>query len=456
MFSNTAIIVFGDIMNIRISKHFTYKKLLKFTVPSMIMMIFTSVYGVVDGFFVSNFVGKTPFAAVNFIMPYLMLLGCIGFMFGTGGSAIIAKTIGEGNREKANSYFSMLIYVSLFAGTLITIFGIIYLPEISYLLGARGELLSDCVLYGRINLLALPFFILQLEFQSFFITAGKPQLGLLVTIVSGVANMVLDYLLVGTIKGGLIGAAAATGISQVIGGAIPLFYFFTKNNSLLKLGKTKFELKPLIKTCTNGSSELVTNLSMSLIGMLYNIQLMKYIGENGIAAYGVIMYVNFVFVAAFIGYSIGTAPIISYNYGAKNNEELKNVLKKSLIIILVLSISMVLASVLLARPLSSLFVGYDKELTDITVRGFYFFSASFAFSGYAIYASGFFTALNDGLTSALISLLRTLVFQVAAVMLLPLILEVDGIWLSVVIAEFMSVALGAVFLFAKKNKYKYL
>lgn len=443
-------------MNIRISEHFTYKKLIKFTVPSMIMMIFTSIYGVVDGFFVSNFAGKTPFAAVNFIMPYLMLLGCIGFMFGTGGSAIIAKTIGEGDKEKANSCFSMLVYISIIAGILITVFGIIFLPEISYLLGARDALLEDCVLYGRIILAVLPFFILQLEFQSFFITAEKPQLGLAVTIVCGIANMALDYLLVGVIKGGLIGAAVATAFSQFLGGIIPMFYFFSKNNSLLKLGKTKFELKPLVKTCTNGSSELMTNLSISLIGMLYNIQLMKYIGENGIAAYGVIMYVNFVFVSAFIGYSIGTAPIISYNYGAENHGELKSVLKKSLIIILWISISMVIISVLLARPLSALFVGYDKELTDITVRGFYFFSASFAFSGYAIYASGFFTALNDGITSALISLLRTLVFQVAAVMVLPLVFDVEGIWLSVVLAEFMSVAIGTVFLFAKKNKYKYL
>jgi putative MATE family efflux protein len=421
----------------------------------MVMMIFTSIYGVVDGFFVSNFVGKTPFAAVNFIMPFLMILGTAGFMFGTGGSALVSKTMGEGDGEKANSIFSLIIYVSVGLGIIITVLGVIFIRPVAAMLGAEGVLLDDCVLYGRIILAALPAFILQMEFQSFFITAEKPQLGLAVTVASGVTNMVLDALLVGALPLGLVGAATATAISQVVGGVIPVIYFSSRNSSLLRLGKAKFDGASLLKTCTNGSSELMSNVSMSLVGMLYNIQLLKYAGEDGIAAYGVMMYVNMIFIAVFIGYSIGTAPIIGYHFGALNNGELKSLLRKSLVIISGFSVCMLGLALVLAAPLSGIFVGYDSALLDMTVRGFRIFSLSFLFAGFAIFGSGFFTALNDGLTSALISFLRTLVFQILAVMLLPLVWELDGIWISVVVAEAMAVATGAVCLVVKRKKYKY-
>ena len=442
-------------MKIQLSNHFTYKRLLRFTLPSMVMMIFTSIYGVVDGFFVSNFVGKTPFAAVNFIMPFLMILGTVGFMFGTGGSALVSKTMGEGDGEKANSIFSLVIYVSVGLGIIITVLGVIFIRPVAAMLGAEGILLDDCVLYGRIILAALPAFILQMEFQSFFITAEKPQLGLAVTVASGVTNMVLDALLVGALPLGLVGAATATAISQVVGGVIPVIYFSSRNSSLLRLGKAKFDGASLLKTCTNGSSELMSNVSMSLVGMLYNIQLLKYAGEDGIAAYGVMMYVNMIFIAVFIGYSIGTAPIIGYHFGALNNGELKSLLRKSLVIISGFSVCMLGLALVLAAPLSGIFVGYDSALLDMTVRGFRIFSLSFLFAGFAIFGSGFFTALNDGLTSALISFLRTLVFQILAVMLLPLVWELDGIWISVVVAEAMAVATGAVCLVVKRKKYKY-
>ena len=442
-------------MKIQLSNHFTYKRLLRFTLPSMVMMIFTSIYGVVDGFFVSNFVGKTPFAAVNFIMPFLMILGTAGFMFGTGGSALVSKTMGEGDGEKANSIFSLIIYVSVGLGIIITVLGVVFIRPVAAMLGAEGALLDDCVLYGRIILAALPAFILQMEFQSFFITAEKPQLGLAVTVASGVTNMVLDALLVGALPLGLVGAATATAISQVVGGVIPVIYFSSRNSSLLRLGKAKFDGASLLKTCTNGSSELMSNVSMSLVGMLYNIQLLKYAGEDGIAAYGVMMYVNMIFIAVFIGYSIGTAPIIGYHFGALNNGELKSLLRKSLVIISGFSVCMLGLALVLAAPLSGIFVGYDSALLDMTVRGFRIFSLSFLFAGFAIFGSGFFTALNDGLTSALISFLRTLVFQILAVMLLPLVWELDGIWISVVVAEAMAVATGAVCLVVKRKKYKY-
>lgn len=442
-------------MSIRLSDRFTYKRLLYFTLPSIIMMIFTSIYSVVDGYFVSNYVGKTPFAAVNFIMPFLMILGAVGFMFGTGGSALIAKTMGEGNDDKAKRLFSLFVYVSAVLGIIIAVLGIFFLRPVAAFLGAEGTMLEDCVTYGRIILLALPAFILQYEFQSFFVTAGKPQMGLIVTVAAGVTNMVLDAVLVAVFSLGLPGAAAATAISQCVGGIIPLVYFFRPNSSLLRLKKTKFEGKALLKACTNGSSELMSNISMSIVSMLYNGQLMRYAGQDGVAAYGVLMYVNLVFLAAFIGYSVGTAPIIGYHYGAENHNELKSLLKKSLIIIGIFSVVMLIAAESLAKPLAIIFVGYDSKLLSLTLHSFVIFSFSFLFAGIAIYGSSFFTALNNGFVSALISFLRTLVFQVAAVLIFPLIWEINGIWFSIVAAELMAAIVTVLFLLGMRGRYHY-
>lgn len=444
-------------MKIQLSDYFTYGKLIRFTIPSIAMMIFTSIYGVVDGFFVSNFAGKTPFSAVNLIMPFLMILATVGFMFGTGGTAIVAKTFGEGDKEKANEYFSLFIYVAFALGIVFAILGIAFIRPISALLGAEGELLEDCVVYARVILIALPFYVLQLLFQSFFPAAEKPQLGLAVTVLSGVTNMVLDAVLVILLpqEYKLVGAAIATAMSQFVGGVIPLIYFFRKNSSILRLGKTKFDGRAILKACTNGSSEFMSNVSMSVVGMLYNIQLLKYAGENGVAAYGVMMYVSMIFSAAFIGYSIGVAPVISYHNGAQNYKESKGLFRQSLIIIGIFGISMVLAAEITALPLSKIFVGYDAELLSLTVSGYRIFAVSFIFMGFAIFSSGFFTALNDGLTSALISFLRTLVFQTAAVMLLPLLWGIDGVWISIVVAEAMAVVISAVFLAIRQKDYHY-
>lgn len=442
-------------MEISLSDHFDYKKMIRFTLPSVIMMIFTSIYGVVDGFFVSNFVGKTPFAAVNFIFPFLMLLGPVGFMFGTGGGALIAKTLGEGDNKKANRLFSMFVYITILCSIVISVVSFIFLPSIARMLGATGELLENCVIYGRILILSLPFLMIQFEFQSFFITAEKPKLGLYATIASGVTNMVLDALFMAVFRWGITGAAAATAISQVVGGIIPLVYFGRNNTSLLKLGKFEFDGRSLLKACTNGSSELMSNISMSLVGILYNIQLMKYAGENGVAAYGVLMYVNFVFISAFIGFSVGIAPVIGFHFGAQNHKELKGLLRKSSVIVLISSVVMLILGEALAYPLSYIFVGYDKILMDMTLNGFIIYSFSFLFAGFAIFGSAFFTALNDGVTSAVISFLRTLVFQVAAVMILPMFLELDGIWFSVVVSEVMAVIITVLFMVVKKNKYHY-
>lgn len=444
-------------MRFQLSDHFSLGKLILFTLPSIAMMIFTSIYGVVDGFFVSNFAGKTPFAAVNLIMPVLMILGTVGFMLGTGGTALVAKTLGEGDKTKANRYFSLFIYVAIALGVLLASLGFIFIRPIASMLRAEEELLSNCVVYARIILVALPFFVLQVMFQSFFVAAEKPQLGLIVTVLSGLTNIILDALLVLLLPQELklAGAAAASAASQLVGGVIPLIYFSRQNSSLLRLGKTTIDRKAIIKACTNGSSEFMSNISMSIVGILYNLRLMEYAGENGIAAYGVMMYVSMIFSAAFIGFSIGGAPVISYHDGAANYDELKSLLRKSLIIIGGFGVGMVISAELLAAPLSRIFVGYDPELFELTVSGFRIFALSFGFMGFGIFTSGFFTALNDGLTSALISFLRTLVFQSASIMLLPMLWGIDGIWLSVVAAELMAVILSVIFLAAKRRKYHY-
>ena len=443
-------------MKIQLSDHFTYGRLLRFTLPSIVMMIFTSIYGVVDGIFVSNFAGKTAFAAVNLIMPYLMVFGVIGFMLGTGGTALISMTLGMGDKKKANELFSMLTYVAIAGGLALTVVSIVFMRPAAIALGATGQMLEDCVLYGNITQIASTAYVLQFAFQSFCITAEKPKLSLAMMVTAGVCNIVLDALFVAVFHWGLVGAAVATATAQIIGAVIPLIYFFRPNDSLLRLGKCRFDGKALLRACTNGSSELMSNLSMSLVSMLYNLQLIKYAGENGIAAYGVIMYVNFVFIAVFIGFVIGSAPIIGYNHGADNRSELKNMFRKSLVVVACFAAVMAASALFLAEPLARIFVGYDRELMAMTIRGFRIYSLSFLLCGFNIFGSSLFTALNNGLVSAAISFVRTLICQIAAVFLLPLILGLDGIWLAIVAAELAALVL-TIFCFLKfKDRYHYL
>lgn len=443
-------------MTIQLSEHFTYKKIFRFALPSIVMMVFTSIYGVVDGTFVSNFVGKTPFAAVNLVWPFLMILGAFGFMIGTGGNALVAKTLGENKKEDANRYFTMLITLVVILGVLLTIIGLIVLRPLSSALGARGQMLEDCVTYGRTLMIFNTAFMLQSVFQSLFITAEKPRLGLIMTVAAGLTNMVLDALFIAVFKWGLVGAALASGLSQCIGGILPLIYFLSsKNDTPLKFVKTKMEGKVLLKACANGASELMTTVSSSLVSMLYNFQLMRLAGQNGIAAYGAVMYVEFAFIAVFIGYSIGTAPIVSYHYGSENHNEVKNMLQKSFKIMSILGITMMVLAQILASPLAKVFVGYDKQLFDMTVHGFRLFSFYFILAGINIYASSFFTALNNGMISAIISFSRTLGFETLAVIILPIFLQLDGVWLAITVAEICAFVISISFLIAKKEKYHY-
>lgn len=440
---------------ILLSDHFNYRRLLRFVLPSIVMMIFTSIYGVVDGLFVSNFVGKTPFAALNLVMPIIMILGAMGFMVGTGGSALIAKVSGEGDELKAKRYFTMMIAFTIIFGLLLTAVGMAILRPVCILLKATADMIDYCVLYGRIVIGFTTLYMLQNVFQSFFITAGKPQLGLIVTLAAGFTNIILDALFIAVFRWGLAGAAVATGIGQCVGGIVPLIYFMKPNKSMLRFTKTKLQLKPLLQACANGSSELMSNISSSIVSMLYNYQLMRFIGEDGVSAYGVLMYVQLIFLAISIGYSIGMSPIVSYHLGAENYVEVKNIYRKSLVFIGSTGIVLTGLAQLLAVPLAKLFVGYDADLYALTVHAFRIFSFMFILAGLNIFASAFFTALNNGVVSAIISFMRTLVFQTAAVMLLPMILDTDGIWLAISVAEVLAFAVSLIFLIGKRKKYHY-
>lgn len=443
-------------MRISLSEHFDYKKLIKFTIPTIIMMIFTSVYGVVDGIFISNIVGSDAFASVNLIMPFIMILGTLGFMIGTGGSALVSKTFGEGDKEKANQIFSMLIYFLLVVGLILSVLGFIFIEPIAKLLGADSSTLSNCVVYGRVLLVALIPFLLQNSFQSFLVVAEKPTMGLIISIIAGVTNMVLDFLFIYVFKMGVFGAAFATGISQLVGGIVPFIYFVRKNPTRLRLVKTKFDKKALFQSCANGSSEMLTNISTSLVNMLYNMQLMKLVGADGVVAYGIIMYISFIFSGTYIGYSIGIAPIVGYHYGSDNKEELKNLFKKSLILIGSVSVTMTLLAELLSRPLASIFVSYDKNLLDMTTTAIRLFSLSYFISGFNIFASAFFTALNNGFVSALISFMRTLVFQLAMIIILPILFKLNGVWLAVVVAEILALFVSIICFKINRKKYEYV
>lgn len=442
-------------MTIQLSDHFTYKKLFYFVLPSIGMMVFTSIYGVVDGFFISNFAGKTAFAAINLVMPFIMITAGLGFMLGTGGTALVSKLLGQGKKQRANECFTMLIKAVVIGGIIISIFGVIFMKQVALFLGATSEMLEDCIIYGQIIIAFNTAYMLQNIFQSFMIAAEKPKMGFKITVISGVANMILDAVFVGTFRWGVAGAAVASGISQCIGGGLPLLYFMKENDSTLRLVPAKIEMKPILKAAGNGSSELMTNISSSIISSIYNFQLMKYIGEDGVAAYGVLMYVQFIFIAIYIGYAIGSAPVISYHYGAENEHELKNMFHKSVTIMISLGIILTISAIVLAPVLGHIFVGYDQVLFNLTTYAFKLFSFSFLFTGLNIFASSFFTALNNGVISAIISFTRTLVFQMIAILVLPLLLQTDGIWLSNVFAEAGALIVSLTFILIERKEYNY-
>lgn len=443
-------------MSIQLSDHFNYSRLIKFTLPSVLMMIFTSIYGVVDGFFISNYVGKTAFASANLIIPFLQILGGTGAMLGVGGSALVAKTLGEGNIQKARKYFTMMIYLMVATGIFFSVVGIVFLKPVAYFFGATDTMINDVVTYGTVCLIFNTALQAQYTFQSFLVVAEKPKFALTVILVAGVSNMILDYVFIAIFKMGIAGAALATGLSQCVAGILPFLWFVSKrNNSALRFVKTNFELKPIILACGNGGSEMLTSVSGSITGILYNRQLMRYAGENGVAAYGVVMYAAFVFLGVFAGYSQGSSPVMGYHYGAGNHKEMKNVMKRSLIMLSVSAVVLTLIAFLFAKPIASIFVGYDAELLDMTVRAFRICAVPLLTMWFNIYASAFFTSLNNGAVSAAISAVRSLALPVICIITLPMLFKLDGVWYSLVLSEFLSVIVSIYFVIKNKKKYNY-
>lgn len=440
---------------VHLNEHFTYKKIIKAVIMPIFMMVFTSVYSIVDGFFVSNYVNKTAFAALNLVFPTLMILGSIGFMMGAGGSALVAKSLGEGKKDEANKIFSGVVYATAIMGVTVTLLVVFFVKDISVLLGATEEMLPYCVTYARILVAGITLFMIQNLFQTFFIVAERPGLGFFIIAAAGVTNIILDAVFIIVAKLGLAGAAYATVIGQFVGSVIPVIYFFSKKNPSLRLGKPTFAPHIILKTVTNGSSELLSNIAASIVSIVYNFQLLKFAGENGVSAYGIIMYTSFIFAAVFIGYAIGVAPIVSYNYGAQTHAELKNVLKKSLVLNAVSGAVMTVISASLAKVLASIFVSYDPELLSMTTTAIRIYSVSFIFMGINIFTSSFFTALNNGLISAIVSFSRTLVFQIGAVLLLPLAFGINGIWKAIIVAEGLAFVMDAIFIFVYRKKYNY-
>lgn len=440
----------------KLSEHFTYEKLIEFCMPSIFMMLFTSFYVVIDGLFISNFIGKTSFAAVNIIIPFLLMIGGFGFMIGTGGSALVSKTLGEKKIELAGKYFSMLILFAIIFGIGISIISILFLEDICIILGANRDMMSDCLIYGKVLLIFNVSYMLQNIFQTFLVTAENPKLGLRVTVLAGMANMVLDALFIVGFNWGVFGAALATGISQTVGTVIPLVYFIVSKESILKLTKTDIKWHVILKSCSNGMSEVMTSISTSVISIVYNLQLLKFAGENGVAAYGAIMYVQFIFISIYLGYDIGTAPIIGYNYGAKNHLELKNMLKKSLVLLFLSGVVLFLAAQVGTDIISRVFVGYDLELFNMTSKAFRIFSVSFLIVGFNTFSSSFFTALNNGFVSAIISFMRTFVFQIVAVLVLPIFYGLSGIWAATIVSEVLAFLVGISFILGLGKFYNYI
>lgn len=443
-------------MKIELNEHFTYKKLIRFTLPSILMMIFTSIYGVVDGFFVSNYVGAEAFASVNLIMPVIIILSAVGFMIGTGGNALVAMTLGQHDEKRANEIFSMLIYILIFLGICLSIAMAVFMPKMARILGATDIMIDDCVIYGRISMVSLTFFMLQTSFQSFMVTAARPHFGLYITIAAGVTNMVLDLVFVGILGFGVAGAAWATVASEIVGGSIPLIYFIIPNKSKLNLVKAGFKFRSLIKVLSNGASEFMTIISSSFVNMLYNLQLMKIAGEKGVASFGVIMYINFIFTGVLFGYAFGSSSIVSYHYGSENYKELRSLFSKSIKIIGIASLISFASAQIFAIPLIKIFFSYSDELIHMTTHGFRIYSIAYLMIGFNGYASSLFTALNNGKVSATIAFGRTLVFQVASILILPRIFGLAGIFSSIIVAEFLAIMVSMFFINKYKNEYHYL
>ena len=430
--------------NIELAGHYGYRRIVRSVLPSIGMVLVVSVYSIVDGFFVANFAGKTGFAAINLTFPAIMMIGSLGLMIGTGGAELVAKIKGEGYPEKANRVFTMLVQFGLSLGVLLGIALTVAAPWVARWLGADEPMMEECVTYLRLNMIGMPGFVLQCAFQSFYMAAERPQLGTLMSIVAGVTNILLDAILVWALGLGVTGAAIATAAGCTVGGLFPVYYFSSRRNKgSLRILPTRILWPYIGKACSNGLSEYVSSISMNIVTLCYNLQLMRYLGEDGVSAYGVVMYIAFIFAAVFLGYNIGITPIIGYHYGAGDIKEQRSLFRKSLTIIGVLGLLMAGTAETFASPLARVFVGYDAALTALTIRAMRIYMLAFLITGINMFVSALFTGLNNGVVSAVASFMRTLVFELACVWMLPALLGIDGIWMSWGIAEVLSLVLCA-------------
>lgn len=443
-------------MRIELSGHYSVRRLLVSAVPSIVMILVTSLYSIVDGVFVSNFAGTTPFAALNLMWPAMQVVTVLGLMVGTGGSALVSKTKGEGDDKKADAIFSTLVRFTLILGVIMGALFFILTPQIARWLGAEGELLRQSIIYARICISVAPVFMIQMAFNSFFMAAEKPQLGTALSIASGITNIIVDAVLIVWLKMGIAGAAIGTASGMAVGGLYPIFYFSSKrNSSSLHLVKNTAEFRHVLKACSNGLSEYVGNIALSVVSICYNVQLMKYLGENGVSVYGILMYLGFAFASLFIGYNIMATPVIGYNYGAGNRPELKSLLNKSMGIVLTTGILLAGIVTALARPLATIFVSYDPELLDLAVRAIRIYFISFTICGINMFTSAWFTGLNNGIVSAVAAFTRTLVFELGAVFVIPALFGIDAIWAAVNVAEVLALILSAALILAFRRRYGY-
>lgn len=436
--------------------HYGARRLFISSLPLIGMMVLISIYSIVDGLFVSNLVGTTAFAALNLIWPAIGLVGALGLMVGTGGAALVSKTLGEGDEPRANRYFSMFVEFILLLSVVLAVPLLVWMEPLAVAIGAEGEMVRQCAIYGRICAAGMPAFMMQMGIQPFFMVAGRPRMGTWISLVSGLLNIGLDALFIIVCGWGLAGAAAGSMLACCFGGFYPLWYFSSRfNRSSLAFKATGFEFGPLAKACSNGLSEFVGNISFNIVSMCYNWQLMRFYGENGVAAYSVILYLGFIFVAVYSGYNMTVTPLVGFNFGAGNKRELRSLLRHSLTLMLVLGVLLAGTAELLAGPAARLFVGYDSELTALTVHATRLYAPSFLITGLTLFVSAWFTGLNNGPVSALASFSRTFVFELSCVFLLPVLLGVNGIWLSAPAAEILSLFLGAALLLRFRSRYGY-
>ena len=419
------------------------------------MMLFTSMYGVVDGLYLSHFSGKEAFAAITLIIPLPLLIGAWAYMIGAGGSAVIAKAIASDRQKDANEYFSFLVLISVLGSILLAGIGEIFLEPCAKLLGANDEMLPFCMTYGRILIAAVPLYVLQNVFQSFLTVAEHPKIGLAINLVSAFLNMALNFVFIRITNEVVTAVALATVVSQFVGGITPFVFFVRSKSTTLRFGRPHMPMSLLGPVFANGVSEFVSEIFHPLASVMYNYKLMELTGLNGVAAYGVLMNVGFLFGSVFLGFAVGSAPLFTYKYEREDHDELHSLFIKSTISVVLMGFLLYGVACMIEGPFAAEFFGGDELLITMTEEAFALHSLSYMVMGLAVFASAFFTAIHDSRVSFLISFLRTLLFEVLAILLLPMLFDLNGVWAASLTSEVLTLLVTVGLLISKKEKYQY-